>query len=73
MTAKRKTQSPYQKYGKRPFAYQHPHCSHRNSHVEYYAATFPDQRREQFTVKACDVCNIVVGGPWRGTQKEAQP
>lgn len=52
---KPKARSPYQKYGKSPFRYEHPNCRHARS-VEQSTPTWRGH--------ACATCNIITGGPY---------
>lgn len=55
-----KASSPYQKYGKSPYHYEHPNCSHKSG-VGGTAAIY--QSTPTWSGKVCSRCNIILQGP----------
>lgn len=50
-------QSPYQKYGKTPFRYEHPNCKHSRSVEQSLPAT---KDRDGWRGLVCASCNVIV-------------
>lgn len=52
-------QSPYQKYSKTPFRYEHPSCRHSRSTFQAVPASEPG-RGDGWRGTVCATCNIIV-------------
>lgn len=57
MAKEARRQSPYVKYGKKPFSYQHKNCKHSASVMQSIP---PTHDREGWRGLICASCNIIV-------------
>jgi hypothetical protein len=60
--AERVKKSPYQRYGKQPYPYTFPRCSHAHTHPETFAVGTV-KARQRVRVAVCDVCHTIRSEP----------
>lgn len=58
--ADKKARSPYQRYGKVPYKYEYPNCTHRRQDGSPSAER---QSNATWAGKICTRCNIILDGP----------